>query len=199
MKIYDITRELISAPVYPGDPTPKIERLASMDDGDPYNLSALSLCLHNGTHVDAPRHFINDGKDVSAIDLASVVGPAAVIEREGDITPDVARDILNSAAAYPADSARRILIKGNATVTDSAATVFAKAGILLLGVESQSVGAPDAPMASHIALLSRGVILLEGLDLGAVPAGNYLLAAQPLKINGADGAPCRAILIELDW
>ena len=195
MKIIDISQELLSSKVYDGDPKPKIETLQSMEDGDLYNLSALSLCLHNGTHIDAPRHFIKDGKTVDEIPLSTLVGICYVAEHHGNVTADDARKILKKARLH--NAAERILLKGDLTVTEEAAKKFASAEILLLGNESQSVGPEDAPMAVHLALLNKGVILLEGIVLRDVKEGKYLLNTAPLNIKGAEGSPCRAWLAEL--
>ena len=161
MKIIDISQELLSSKVYDGDPKPKIETLQSIEDGDLYNLSALSLCLHNGTHIDAPRHFIKDGKTVDEIPLSTLAGICYVVEHHGNVTADDARKILKKARLH--NAAERILLKGDLTVTEEAAKEFASAEILLLGNESQSIGPEDAPMAVHLALLSREVVLLEGI------------------------------------
>ncbi len=191
MQIYDITQELFSCEVYPGDPAPKKEILASTDKGDVCNLTALSLCAHNGTHIDAPYHFFGEGKTVDMLPLTKTVGEAYVAEGRGNITAEGAAGILKKA-----DGVSRILIKGNVTVTAGAARVFADAGIDLLGNESQTVGPKDAPMEVHKILLSRDIVLLEGIRLGEVPEGKYLLCAQPINLGGCDGAPVRAILIE---
>ena len=95
-----------------------------------------------------------------------------------------------------ADGAERILIGGKATVTAEAAEVFAAGGIKLLGNEGQSVGPEDAPMQVHLILLRKEIALLEGIVLKDVPEGRYFLSAAPLNLAGADGAPCRAYLIE---
>ena len=198
MKIYDISQELFSCVVFPGDPAPKRERLSSMEDGALYNLTALSLCAHNGTHIDAPYHFIKDGKTVEELSLSKLVGWAYVAQEDGPITAEDASRILADAAnAYP-EAAKRILIGGKVTVTEDAATVFAEAEIDLLGNESQTVGPEDAPMQVHLTLLSREVVLLEGIRLGDVPTGVYLLSAAPISLASSDGAPCRAILISLE-
>ena len=193
MEIYDISQELFGCSVYPGDPAPKRELLASMEKGDLYNLTALSLCAHNGTHIDAPAHFIADGKTVDALSLGALVGDAFVLHHTGDVTAADAAAML--ARARKAGAERRLLIGGDATVTLAAAEVFAKEGLLLLGNESQTVGPEDAPMAVHKILLGADCVLLEGVRLSAVPEGRYLLSAAPLLLGGAEGAPCRAILI----
>lgn len=197
MKIYDISQELFSCAVFPGDPAPKREVLSSMEDGALYNLTALSLCAHNGTHIDAPYHFIKDGKTVEQLPLSKTVGLAYVSQEDGLLSATDARRILADAAKAHPEAAKRILIGGKVTVTEEAARVFAEAEIDLLGNESQTVGPEDAPMQVHLTLLSREVVLLEGIRLGDVPTGAYLLSAAPLSLAGSDGAPCRAVLIKL--
>lgn len=195
MKIIDISQELLSCKVYEGDPEPKIETIQSMNNGDLYNLSALSLCLHNGTHIDAPRHFIKNGMTVDEIPISTLVGVCYVAEHQGNVTASDAIEILKNAQL--ANAAERILLKGNLTVTEEAAKEFAQAGILLLGNESQSIGPEDAPMAVHLALLTKGVILLEGIVLTNIKEGKYLLNAAPINIKCAEGSPCRAWLAEI--
>ena len=198
MKIYDISQEVFSCVVFPGDPAPRKETLCSMDQGALYNLTAFSMCAHNGTHVDAPRHFLNDGKTVDQLSLSRVVGYAYVTEHNGVVSAEDAERILAAAEARKGDAAKRILLKGAAEVSLEAAKVFAQAGILLIGNESQTVGPETAPMAVHHVRLGAETVLLEGVRLGAVPEGVYLLSAAPLSLAGAEGAPCRAILIDME-
>lgn len=197
MKIYDISQELFSSVVFPGDPAPKKETLASMDEGDLYNLTALSMCAHNGTHVDAPSHFVKDGKSVDEMELSKMVGPAYVKEHNGILTAEDAKTVLSEAEAVSREAAKRLLLKGKTTVSYEAAAVFAEHGIDLIGNESQTVGPEDGPMAVHQLLLGREIVLLEGVRLAHVPDGAYLLSAAPICLGGVEGSPCRAILIEL--
>ena len=190
MKIYDISQEVFSCSVYPGDPKPEKQMLCSTATGELYNLTAFSMCAHNGTHIDAPFHFLPEGKTVERLPLDAFVGDCFVARYQGDVTAEDARTILVKAAG-----AERILIAGDVTVTEEAAQVFARSGIKLLGNEGQSVGPADAPMAVHKILLSREIVLLEGILLSDVPEGRYFLSAAPLNLAGADGAPCRAYLI----
>ena len=194
MKIYDISQEVFSCKVFPGDPAPERDVLCSMEDGEFYNLTAFYMCAHNGTHVDAPFHFVRDGKTIDEVGLEPFVGSAYVAEHEGVVTAEDAKFMLQKAEG---DAAKRLLIKGNAEVSLEAAEVFAKAGLLLIGNESQTVGPEDAPMAVHLVLLKAGVALLEGIRLEQVPEGTYLLNAAPLNLGGADSAPSRAVLIKL--
>ena len=196
MKIYDISQEVFSCKVYPGDPIPEKKVLSLMEKGELYNLTAFSMCAHNGTHIDAPFHFLKDGKTVDAICLEVFVGMAYVAEHHGIVSGDDAIEIMEKAKGQNLEVAKRILIKGSAEVSLEAAKVFASSGILLLGNESQTVGPEDAPMAVHQVLLGADVILLEGIRLEDVSEGVYFLNAAPLNLFGADGSPCRAILID---
>ena len=193
MKIYDISQEVFSCAVYPGDPVPQKQLLSATAEGGLYNLTAFSMCAHNGTHVDAPFHFLGNGKTIDQMELDIFVGDCYVVRHAGFVTADDARNMLQKAGG-----AERILIAGCATVTAEAAEVFAAGGIKLLGNESQSVGPEDAPMQVHKILLCQGIALLEGVVLKDVPEGRYFLSAAPLNLAGADGAPCRAYLIQME-
>ena len=198
MKIYDISQEVFSCRVYPGDPMPEKKELKSMEKGDVYNLTVFSMCAHNGTHIDAPRHFIKDGKTVDEICLDAFVGMAYVAEHCGVVTCDDAEEIIKKAERYHTEAAKRILIKGDIEVSLEAAKVFASSNILLLGNEPQSVGPQNEPMAVHLVLLGADVVLLEGICLSEVSEGVYFLNAAPLNFSGADGSPCRAVLIDTE-
>ena len=189
MKIYDISQEVFSCAVYPGDPVPEKKTLCATAAGDLYNLTAFSMCAHNGTHIDAPFHFLGDGKTVGQMDLGIFVGDCFVARHDGDVTATDAEAIMARA-----NGAERILIGGNVTVTAEAAEVFAAHKIKLIGNEGQTVGPEHAPMRVHKILLRQEIALLEGIVLQAVPEGRYFLSAAPLNLAGADGAPCRAYL-----
>lgn len=191
MKIYDISQEVFSCAVYPGDPKPEKQTISSTAGGDLCNLTSFSMCAHNGTHIDAPFHFLQDGKTVDQMPLDVFVGDCYVARQEGDVTAADAEAILRKARG-----AERILIGGRATVTLEAAEVFASSPVKLLGNESQTVGPENAPMQVHLILLNRGIALLEGIVLKDLPEGHYFLSAAPLNLGGCDGAPCRAYLIE---
>ena len=192
MKLYDISQEVFSCAVYPGDPQPEQFRLYSTGEGDLYNLTSFAMCAHNGTHVDAPFHFLPRGKTVDQLELRQFVGTCFLARHEGDVSAEDAEAILRKANGIP-----RILIAGTVTVTAEAAEIFAAGKITLLGNEGQTVGPADAPMQVHLILLKRGIALLEGIVLTDIPEGPYFLSAAPLNLAGADGAPCRAYLI--DW
>ena len=192
-KIIDISQEIFTCAVYPGDPVPEKQTVYSTGAGDLYNLTSFAMCAHNGTHIDAPFHFLHNGKTVDRMDLAYFVGDCYVARHEGDVTATDAEEILKKA-----NGAERILIAGKATVTAEAAEVFAAGEIKLLGNEGQTVGPADAPMQVHLILLRRGIALLEGIVLHHVPVGHYFLSAAPLNLAEADGAPCRAYLVGKD-
>ena len=197
MKIYDISQELFSCCVFPGDPAPVKTTLNSMEAGGLYNLTSFSMCAHNGTHVDAPAHFIQDGKTLDVLGPEPFVGYAYVAEHTGTVTRQDGEKILQEAKKAGKEAWKRILIKGKAALSLEAAEVFADAGLTLYGNESQTVGPEDAPMAVHKVLLGMGMVLLEGIRLENVPEGVYLLSAAPLNLGGCEGAPCRALLIDL--
>ena len=188
--IYDISQEVLSCKTFPGDPSPIAERKMTIEQGDVCNLTFLSMCAHNGTHVDAPYHFINEGKTIDEVSLDAFVGDCYVVHHVGEVSADDAKRMLEQAKAVGVYE--RILIGGKATVTAQAARVFVQAKIKLIGNESQTVGPEDAPMEVHMILLGAEVVLLEGIVLSDVPAGKYFLNAAPLNLAGCDGAPCRA-------
>ena len=174
MKIYDITRPLLSTPVYLGDPKPEL--IDTTPEGASYTLHTLSMCLHNGTHVDAPAHFRLE-KTIGEIPLEHFIGSCEVREI-GDLRPV---------------TEKRVLLKGEGEISLEEARFYAEQDILLLGVEACTVGGEDNEKA-HRALLDREIVILENLDLSAVPTGKYTLSALPLKLEGAEASPVRAVL-----
>lgn len=203
MKVYDISQEVFGCKVFPGDPSPERKIMMKISEGDVCNLTAISMCAHNGTHVDAPYHFIDGGKTIEQVDINKFVGYAYVSSHEGNISADDAERIVKEAKEASiksdikdCDAYKRILVKGNAVVTEEAAKIFAENNLLLFGNESQTVGPEDAPMAVHLIMLGAEIVLLEGIRLGNVTEGVYLLDSAPINLGGSDGAPCRALLID---
>ncbi|MEI6577969.1 MAG: cyclase family protein [Eubacteriales bacterium] len=190
MNYIDISRDLLSAPVYPGDPEPSVKQVMSIKGGDDCNLSTVYSCVHTGTHADAPLHFIEDGASIDTIDVNYFIGPCTVMDvREGVITGEYVNK------HFPR-KCERLLIKGNgqAFFMDSAADEAAALGIRLIGTDANSIGYKDNQIKPHKAFLSKGVAILEGLDLSEVTPGNYYLIAPPVKLGGLEGAPVRALL-----
>jgi arylformamidase len=149
------------------------------------------MCAHNGTHADAPRHFYKDGMAIDQMELSKFIGYCTVVNFERVQDKNKLKTILENCE-------NKLLLKGYGTVTLDMAKLLNQYQIQLIGVESQSVGEVNAPMDVHLELLGKEVVILEGLRLGEVPEGNYLLSAAPLKLGESDGAPCRAVLIELE-
>jgi arylformamidase len=187
MKIYDISRDLIKALPYPGDEPPRLRAVHRMKDGESYNLSRLETSIHAGTHVDAPLHFIADGKDIAQIPLTHFIGDCVVLT--------VPKTPLDAMYFMKQPFAPRILLHGEGQLTESAIGYLFNQGCVLIGTNKQSIGSYSDELSVHVALLSYGVAVLENLELRNVPDGRYTLYAAPLKISGAEGAPCRAILV----
>ncbi len=194
--IYDITQPLFGCKVFPGDPCPEKIAVMNLEKGDICSLTRFSMCAHNGTHVDAPAHFIRNGKTVEQVEIEKMVGPAYVRTCDGEVSGDEAKRILDEAGSLFPDARQRILIRGRAVVTEEAARVFAKQKIGLIGNESQTFGPENAPAAVHRILLSAEIVLLEGICLSEVKDGAYFLFAAPINLNGCEGAPCRAVLTD---
>ena len=188
MKRIDITRELLTAPVYPGDPEPRLEAMSRIELGDVCNTSLLHACLHTGTHLDAPRHFVPEGADTEQALLEACVGDCTVVAFDGLLLGAQAEALLGRVR-------RRLLFKGKTLISPSAAFVLSDAGFRLVGVEGPSVSPAECEAAVHRQLLGSGMVLLEGLDLSAAEPGGYFLFAAPLKIRGGDGSPVRAVLL----
>lgn len=198
-KIYDITKELLSSEVYPGDTIPSLRKVSNIKNGEVCNLSDLTMCVHNGTHIDAPYHFIEEGNDISEIPLERTIGHCVVF------SCDTVFDKMNGEkrlqdAIEKYGNIERLLLKGNnAIISLSGAELLTEYSICLIGTERNTVGIPteeDDIEQVHYHLLKNNVVILENLDLSQVKDGVYMLYALPLKIRGADGAPCRAILID---
>lgn len=182
--IYDITQELFTGKIYPGDPAPTMTKISSIANGDDYNLSTVNLCVHNATHIDAPSHFINNGKNIDEIPLGKCIGPAVVVEVHGLVNEE---NMMLALKDHPV----RILFKNSGELTREAAELAVREGVQLIGTELQTVGDHDV----HRELLRNEIVLLEGIVLQEVQPGKYFLFAAPLKWGAAEGAPCRAVLL----
>lgn len=196
MKIYDISQEVFSCAVFPGDIPPERVEIEKIEEGSICNLTGIKMCAHNGTHVDAPYHFYKDGKTIDEIAMEKFVGKCYVSFVDGDVTAIIAEEMIKKVKSTDEEAAKRLLIGGNVCVTIEAAKVFAENNIYLVGNESQTVGPLEGPAQVHYELLKAEIVLLEGIRLEGIKEGVYLLNAAPINLGGADGAPCRAILVE---
>lgn len=208
MQIYDISVNVSpNLAVWPGDPQIEYHRYASIDEGSISNNTLIKMSVHAGTHIDAPFHFFNQGDTVEKIPLKILVGRAYVVDikKYEKIT---ANELKN--AHIPART-RRLLIKTrNSNYYEKAASEFQKdfvgisadgaqflveRGVKLVGLDYYSISPYLQTEETHQILLQAGVVILEGINLSAVSQGRYSLYCLPLKLEGIDGAPTRAILL----
>ena len=207
-RIFDISRPLRSGiPVWPGDTAFDFGFVARIRDGSSVNVGRIEMSVHTGAHVDAPLHFDDDGQDAASMPLERYVGPcwlADVRPSERGIRPEDLPDDLKAAVAdHP-----RVLLRSYAErpadfdehmahATPELADWLAAHGVFLLGVDSDSMDAFESKdLPAHNRLNGHGISILEGIDLTGVPSGSYELIALPLRIEGADGSPVRAVLRE---
>ena len=214
MQIYDVSVPLSAAtPTYPGDPIIQIDQWSALAKDDAANVSFLHMGAHTGTHVDAPVHFIAGAANVESLSLSALIGTAEVVEVPQDMRAIDERFVSNTCGG----PSERVLFKTRNSnfwsrpqdgfrvdytyIEPAAAKHLVSLGKKLVGIDYLSIEAfQSAAFASHLALLSHNVVILEGLDLRAVPAGVYELICLPLRIAGGsgDGAPARAILRTLE-
>lgn len=210
MKIYDVTVPITNqTPVYEGDPAVKIKTASAISRGDAANVTSLCFGAHTATHIDAPNHFIEGTKKAHEIELEKFIGECRVVEIDKSITAISAEDIKNANL----QGVERILFKTRNSafwkdleqgfrrdftfIEPDAARELVNLGIKLVGIDYLSVekfGSED--FATHRILLEKETVIIEGLDLREIPAGDYELICLPLKIIGetGDGAPARTIL-----
>ncbi len=206
MKIVDISMAIRPGMlIYPGDREIRIARIMSLDRGDPYNLTELDLSAHSGTHLDAPCHFLQGGEEIDEIALEHFVGTCRVLDLRG--TRSIGEDELKGRGIKKGE---RLLLKtDNSSYLEEAqfnedhvylhhsgARYLKESGIMLLGFDYVSIENYHAekPLA-HLELLAAGIPVLEGVDLTLVEEGSYFLIALPLRLEGAEASPVRAILI----
>ena len=191
MKIIDISREVLSCPVYPGDPVANLEQVRSIDGDCQYNLSKINMCLHNGTHMDAPLHFLPDGADITEIQPEVFFGPCVVVETDIEMITGAFVE------EYFPRNANKILVKskGVSVFHESAASALADLGYILVGTDGMTVEPEGSDGRTHRMFMMNEITLLENLDLENVDSGKYFLSAAPIKISGAEAAPVRAFLV----
>ena len=211
MKIYDVTVAISeTVPIYEGDPKVKIDSFVSIANGSAANVSNVCFGAHTGTHVDAPNHFIDGTRTVGDLDVEKLIGPCLVVEIPTDVIAiepehlpvlqDIDRIVFKTRnSAFwntPEDGFRTDFTY----ITHATAKTLADNGIKLVGIDYLSIEAPGAEgHPVHITLLEKEIVILEGLDLREIAAGDYELICLPLKYVGGtgDGAPARTVLRQI--
>lgn len=208
MHTYDISLTISpEMPTWPGEPSVVLERVDKLEEGSNANVSRMAMSVHTGTHVDAPYHFLADGKSVERLPLRALTGRAYVLH-----LPDV--DLVTAEVLEKADippRTRRLLFKTRNSeywahksntfqpefvgISADGANYLVKRGVKLVGVDYLSVAPFRESRPTHEILLKSGVVIVEGLDLSEISQGRYTLYCLPLKLSGSDGAPARAILV----
>ena len=207
MPIYDVTVPIRAGmPIYEGDPNVDIASWSALAKGNSSNVSFLHFGAHTGTHVDAPAHFIAGGRKIDALSLETLIGPARVIR-----VPDELNDIDSGfLAECDLNGVERVLFhtrnsgfwnegfrKDFTHLLPEAAEMLVRLGVTLVGTDYLSIEKfHSGHHRTHLTLLSRNVVIVEGLNLSDVPAGDYELICMPLRLaDGAgDGAPARVVL-----
>jgi arylformamidase len=209
-KIYDLSVTITpSLAVWPGDTPIYLERESKIEEGANSNVSRMNISVHTGTHVDAPRHFVQEAKTIEAIPVDTLVGEAQVIEMPQDVSLITAKEL--KAAGIKPGIERLIIKTRNSQFFPAQSEVFhthyagigaegadwlVKAGVKLVGTDYLSIAPYKATRPTHEVFLKAEVVLVEGLVLQDVSPGFYLLCCLPLKLGGSDGAPARVVLIE---
>lgn len=190
---------------WPGDPECRIQRVNRMEDGAVCNLTHLTMSAHTGTHMDAPRHFIADGLTMEQMPFDAVIGRCRVFEF--DSTDQITADDLRKLKFSPG---QRVLFKTRnstrswampefdkdfSSIRQDAAQYLVDQKVMTVGVDYLSIGGYGKDVVeTHQIMLGAGLWVIEGLNLAAIKPGYYNLICLPLKIEGADGAPCRVVL-----
>ncbi len=190
---------------WPGDPECHIKRVSRMEDGAVCNLTHLSMSAHTGTHMDAPRHFVADGKTMEQMPLEPVIGRCRVFELdcEDQITVEDLKKLKiaprqrvlfktrNSTRSWAMDEFDKDFV----SIRADAAKYLVDQGVVTVGVDYLSIGGFNKDgVETHQIMLGAGIWVIEGLNLADIKPGYYELICLPLKLEGADGAPCRVVL-----
>ncbi len=191
MIIHDISKDILTSPVYHDDPETNIKWIKSIENGDEYNLSYISMTAHAGTHIDAPKHFWEDGKSITELRLNTFFGKCTVITVKGILTGEHMERLLPYCK-------KRILFHGDGEtfLSHSAAIVLANSRVVLVGTDADSIAPSFDEEKTHRELARAGISVLENLNLSAIKDGDYDLCAFPIKLGGLEAAPCRAIILE---
>lgn len=189
MVIHDISSDLLRARLYPGTVPPLLTAVSDIGKGSQYKVSSLCADLHTGTHIDAPRHCIPDGKCIGELPLDRFLGKCIVVERNGHGTPLPAPD--NGTGIVLFKNCREF------PLTETECRDIVAAGFVTVGCDDITIGAGEWEYAVHRTLLAAGIPVIEGLCLKGIAGGVYFLSALPVKIGTAEASFCRAVLVEL--
>lgn len=204
MKLIDISDPLYEEMLrYPSVKPFQLHRLRDYSLGDTMAMTSMEMVIHNGTHLDAPYHYIENGQKIDELPLERFYGAAQVLSCDSpiiDLEQVKKLRISKSRVLFHTPFSKNICENqpGQASyLTAEAAEYLAQAGVTLVGIDSFSVDKEhDKQKLAHKTLLGHGVVLLEGICLEGVADGAYELICFPLRLRGAEGAPCRAVLIE---
>ena len=210
--IYDITVPVSkNVPIYPGDPAVEFSIAAAIASGAEANVTEIKFGVHTGTHVDAPNHFIDGARRVDQLDPQKLVGPCRIVAVPDDVTAiepvhvgdltNVRRILFRTRNSEFWNTPERGFRMDYAYLTPDTAQMLADAGVVLVGIDYLSIeasGAPGHPV--HMTLLGKEIVILEGVDLRGVPAGDHEIICMPLKYvgGGGDGSPARTFLMTRD-
>lgn len=195
VKYLDATRALSpGVVVYPGDTVPTVEKRSR----DGFLISDMALSSHSGTHIDAPDHYLFDGRTVDRLPLDLLIGPCRVIDTQAtEIGPAELDGRLGGASRVLLRtwfSRRTRFVAPFPALTPAGAAYLVGQGVRLIGTDAPSIEAHGSDGSVHRALLGPGGAVIELLDLSGVPEGEYDLIALPLRLQGGDGAPARVVL-----
>jgi arylformamidase len=209
-RIIDITLMVTpDMPVWPGDPNVILERVSKIEEGSNANVSRMAMSVHTGTHMDAPYHFVPEGKTIETLPLEVLIGTVQVVELPSTCNLITASIIKEAGIGAGVE---RVLFKtrnsaywlqtnipfqtGFIGVSVDGAELLVSSGIRLVGIDYLSIAPFKQSRPTHVALLKAGMVILEGVDLSKVSPGYYQLICLPLKLAGSDGSPARAVLVE---
>ncbi len=213
MILYDISLPITEdIPVWPGDPSVMINQLSAIVNGDSSNVSQIQMCVHTGTHIDAPKHFLDNGKTVEDLPLEKLIGETLVIVVDDDVKTISEEVLIHHPRNALINKAHKLLFKTKNSfywhehpnvfqdsyvgIDASGAAYLSHLDLDLIGVDYLSIASFDETTIPHQILLEKEIILLEGVDLSQVPEGVFNLFCLPLLLVGCEGAPARAILIK---
>jgi arylformamidase len=210
MKIFDVTVPITnSMAVWPGDPTVNNHLVAAIENGDEANVTAIHMSAHTGTHIDAPRHFVENGDGIESLHLSTLLGEVEVVEIDSnvdhidvDTLAGLNKERWKTRVLFKTRNSRLRLIEKQSfdqaftALLPEAANYLVNRGVKLVGIDYLSIAPFENGMDTHLAFLKNNVIVIEGLNLSDVSAGIYNLIALPILLENGDGAPARVLLIQ---